>query len=295
MAYLDPLAYLLGIEGAALLRAYAGEYDRDFVAARIAEIRRLLDDPGLKGQGVETVQVDTTAGYQVWSKTYDDPGNGLFSVDAPLVHEILADVPAGDALDAACGTGRFAEYLAAKGHRVVGVDSSPDMLARARQRVPEGTFIEGDLHGLPLADDGVDVITCALALTHVPDLRPVVAEFARVLRPGGHLVIADVHRSLVGLGSVPKMPGRGGEKQILPAYPHHASEYLQAALPLGFQVRRCEEPRSLRADLTRESPAETTIGPWFTWPWTLLDNVPTAAAAAFADTPSLIVWHFELT
>lgn len=48
-------------------------------------------------------------------------------------------------LDAACGTGRFADFLAKRGHRVIGVDSSPDMLAYARRRVPGGEFHLGEL------------------------------------------------------------------------------------------------------------------------------------------------------
>lgn len=43
MVYAHPLAYLVGLEGAALLRAFAGEYDRDFTEARLAEVRELLD------------------------------------------------------------------------------------------------------------------------------------------------------------------------------------------------------------------------------------------------------------
>lgn len=57
----------------------------------------------------------------------------------------------------------------------------------ARRTVPDGEFLLADLHRLPVADDAVDLVTCSLVLTHVPDLRPVTAEFARVLRPGGHL------------------------------------------------------------------------------------------------------------
>jgi hypothetical protein len=70
----------------------------------------------------------------------------------------------------------------------------------------------------------------------------VMAEFARVLRPGGHLVIADVHHVWVSLGSVPRVRSASGEPGLLPAYRHLASDYLNAALPLGLQVRRCDEP-----------------------------------------------------
>ncbi len=92
-------------------------------------------------------------GYRRWAATYDEPRNGLFDADEPVMHEIIDALPPGDALDAACGTGRYAGYLAGRGHRVVGVDSSPDMLEQARSRVPSGAFLLGDLNRLPVADD----------------------------------------------------------------------------------------------------------------------------------------------
>jgi SAM-dependent methyltransferase len=170
--YQAPLAYLLGLEGVALLRAFAGEYDRDFCETRIAEIRRLLRSPSMNGEGITAGRVDTVDGYRVWSQTYDRPGNGLFAYEEPVVHDILEPLPPGTALDAACGTGRQTEYLAARGHRVIGVDSCPDMLDYARARVPHAEFQQGDLHQLPLPDDHVDIVVCALALSHLPDQRP---------------------------------------------------------------------------------------------------------------------------
>ena len=209
MIYQHPLAYLLGVEGLALLRAWAGDYDEAFVGARLAEVRRLLDEPVLADHaGVAVRRGDLPGAYRRWSATYDAPRNSLFDSDEPVMQEILEALPAGTVLDAACGTGRYAAYLAAQGHRVLGVDSSPEMLHRARVRVPQGRFLRGELHRLPVADGAVDVVVCALALVHVPTLAPVMAEFARVLRPGGHLAISDVHRDLVMLGSVVHSPVR---------------------------------------------------------------------------------------
>jgi hypothetical protein len=93
MVHQHPLAYLLGLEGVALLRAFGGAHDRAFTEARIAEIRRLLDSPELAGDGVTAGQVGTVDGYHVWSRTYDTPGNGLFAFEEPLVHEILDGLP----------------------------------------------------------------------------------------------------------------------------------------------------------------------------------------------------------
>lgn len=172
MVYQHPLAYLLGLEGIALLRAWAGDFDEAFVHRRLDEIRRLLATGALADHdGVTVRRGDTLTGYRRWAATYDEPRNGLFDIDEPVMHRILDAMPPGDALDAACGTGRYAEHLAGRGHRVVGVDSSPDMLDRARTRVPSGTFLCGDLHQLPLPDRSVDLVVSGLALTHVPTLR----------------------------------------------------------------------------------------------------------------------------
>jgi SAM-dependent methyltransferase len=291
--YQRPLAYLLGLEGLALLRAYAGDYDRAFGEARIAEIRRLLADPQLDEEGVTATRIGTEEGYRIWSATYDEPGNGIFPYEEPYVHEIIDGLPPADALDAACGTGRHSVYLAARGHRVIGVDSSPEMLARARVRVPEADFKVGDLCALPLPDDHVDLITCALALTHVPDLRPVMAEFARVLRPGGHVVLSDVHHELVALGSVPHARMADGEPGVQPGYRHRASDYLKAALAVGWQVRGCAEPRQPVHDVSGEMAADLDTGPWEVWPWSLHSLVPAATGAVWSELPATIIWHFQ--
>jgi ubiquinone/menaquinone biosynthesis C-methylase UbiE len=188
--YQHPLAFLLGLEGIALTRAFNGDYDEEFTRARIAEIRALLDSAGQFGEGVETRPVTVAEGYAAWSANYDEP-NTLIDAEQPVMRRILDGLPAGTALDAACGTGRHAAYLSSRGHAVVGVDICPQMLEVARAKVGGADFREGELHQLPVADQSVDLVVCALALTHVSDLGPVLAEFARVLRPGGHLVISD--------------------------------------------------------------------------------------------------------
>jgi SAM-dependent methyltransferase len=298
MIYQHPLAYLLGLEGLALLRAWSGDFDQAFVERRLDEVRRLLATEALAAHdGVLVERGDTVTGYRQWASAYDEPRNSLFDSDEPVVHPILDALPPGDALDAACGTGRYAAHLAARGHRVVGVDSSPEMLQRARVRVPSADFRPGDLHRLPVPDGGVDLVVAALALTHVPDLAPVLAEFARVLRPGGRLVIADAHHEIVLRGSVPHALGPHGEPGLTPTYRHTPGDYLRAALPLGLAVRRCEEP--LNAPEGAPPPGEVTVptvpevAQWQDWPWSLLGLVPEAARAAWA-VPSVIVWEFEL-
>jgi SAM-dependent methyltransferase len=165
--YQHPLAYLLGLEGIALLQAFSGVYDQDFTLARFHEIRTLLDSAEELGDGVEARPITTREGYDRWAPFYDEPGNHLLDIEQPIVREILDSLPVGVALDAACGTGRHTAYLASLGHRVIGVDTSPEMLALAREKVREGEFYEADLHDVPLPDDSVDLVVCAIALSHV--------------------------------------------------------------------------------------------------------------------------------
>lgn len=292
--YQDPLAYLLGLEGIALLDAWAGDHDRDFVTARLAEVRQLLEDEKLRGRAVLAERVSPRTAYEQRSAGYDaESGGGLFSLDEPVVADCLGGREPGVALDAACGTGRFAEFLWRCGHRVIGIDSSPDMLAYARRRVPDGDFHVAELDWLPLADDSVDVIVCALALVHLPRLEPVLGEFARVLRPGGDLVISDVHPELVTRGSVIKARGPAGEPCMVATYRHQLGDYLRPALALGFQVRRCEEPGAPAAPCRPLPEPAPDIGDWQDWPWSLMDYLPQAARLA-GGRPSLVIWHFQL-
>lgn len=63
----NPLAYLLGLEGVALMRAFAGEYDRAFTDARIAEVRELLDRAADLGAGVDVAPLPVVDGYDGWA------------------------------------------------------------------------------------------------------------------------------------------------------------------------------------------------------------------------------------
>ena len=85
-------------------------------------------------------------------------------------------------------------------HRVTGIDSTAEMLETARAKVPSAQFETADLMAIPLPDGAMDFAVCTLALTHCADLGPPIREIARVVRPGGHVVISDVHPLMVLLG-----------------------------------------------------------------------------------------------
>jgi SAM-dependent methyltransferase len=96
------------------------------------------------------------------------------------------------ALDVGCGTGALAYALAPHVREVVGVDSSAELLAAARERAPaNATFIDGDATALSFGWGEFDLVGCLRVLHHVRRPELVVAELARVMRRGGRLLLAD--------------------------------------------------------------------------------------------------------
>ena len=106
------------------------------------------------------------------------------------------DLPAGaHVLDVACGTGNAAIPLARRGAQVTGVDIAPNLLEQARQRAAdeglEIRFDEGDAEQLPYADATFDAVVSMFGAMFAPQPERVVAESARVLKPGGLLAMAN--------------------------------------------------------------------------------------------------------
>jgi ArsR family transcriptional regulator len=97
--------------------------------------------------------------------------------------------------DLGCGTGQVAAALAPFVKQVIAVDRSSDMLDAARRRVrdlPNVDVRRGELEALPIVDAALDAATLLLVLHHLPDPVEALAEAARVLRPGGRLLISDM-------------------------------------------------------------------------------------------------------
>lgn len=118
------------------------------------------------------------------------------AIEAALMKALPKQIDA--LLDIGTGTGRLLELLAPRTKRALGVDASREMLALARARLSERgladrcTVRQADMYRLPLADGSFDAVTLQMVLHYAEDPAAALAEAARVLRPGGLLLVADL-------------------------------------------------------------------------------------------------------
>jgi ubiquinone/menaquinone biosynthesis C-methylase UbiE len=274
--------FLVGVEGLALMRGLFTGSD-EAAQARIDEVKRIVadDEAELFGLGTDTPELAVAEGYARWSSTYDEPGNPLVSVEQAVVWRLLDQVAPGRALDAACGTGRHARWLAERGHEVFGVDATPEMLARARENVPRASFEQADLRALPFANDSFDLVVCALALDHVAQFDAAIAELARVVRPEGAVVISDLHPVVKVLGGAAFFRDSDGASGVVRSYRRSHGDYLDAFAACGLTVRRCLEPAFGAAEVEMQQPA-----------WAFM---PEATTAAYLDLPAALIWDLTVT
>jgi SAM-dependent methyltransferase len=233
--------YLLAMEGLAILRAWGT--DPAVVRARVEEIASIsagLED-GPYSAAATVPEYQPIDGYRLWSSTYDSVANFLLEVEERVVHPLLGSLPPGRALDAACGTGRHARWLAERGHDVVGIDACEEMLAVARASVPAARFEIGRLDALDLPDTSVDLAVCALALTHLPSIDRAIAELARVLAPGGRIILSDVHPLSAALGLHAFFRTASGDRGCIRNRYHPLSTYLNAFKAANLEVVQCIE------------------------------------------------------
>jgi SAM-dependent methyltransferase len=162
----------------------------------------------------------------LFKDTLDDrpTERGLLAAFAELVRR----GPAGPVADLGCGPGHIAAHLHGLGLSVLGVDQSAEMLAIGRARYPEVRFAFGSMPRLGLADGSCRAVLSRGSIIHLPPalLPAALAEFARVLAPGGRLLLS------FQAADVPEPPYEYFDHRVTAAYrwwPDHVVSLLRAA------------------------------------------------------------------
>ena len=272
-----PVHYALGVAGIAVIRNWmSGDETAEECAEELRSLaNRFHEDPSLRFL-LDIPNMDVESGYRLWADTYDDFHNPLIAIEEPLIRELVDEIPPGRALDAACGTGRYARYMSQRGHKVSAVDMTPKMIERARQGAQEVDFKVGSLEALPFPDQTFDLVMCGLALTHLAEIGKAISEIARVLKVGGTAVISDHHPIAGFLGGSAIFQDRDHFYRNVNSYVHSHSEYVSAFLAARLEIQECREP-----EMTEE---QASKGPLFA-------IAPKAFLKGTVGMPLALIWR----
>ena len=183
--------------------------------------------------------------YDAWASQYDRDDNATRDLNAEVLREQTFFSTDDDVLEIGCGTGLNTQWLAARAGQVVAVDFSEAMLEKARTRLEETDVILRPLDVTePWSFEGrqFDSVVSTLVLEHVERLGHVFREARRVLRPGGHLYLSELHpyRQLGGTQANFDHEA-SGENVTIDAFSHPVSEFVNEGLDAGFAVREMGE------------------------------------------------------
>jgi len=170
--------------------------------------------------------------YNEWSATYDSDENLTRDLDQKVTRAALANLQFNSILELGCGTGKNTVFLAQIGTRVHALDFSEGMIEKAKKKVQaENVRLSvADLtQKWPCENRSYDLIVCNLVLEHIKDLSLIFSEAFRVLEKEGRFLINELHPFRQYEGKKASF-GKGEEVTEIPAFVHHISDFLNAAL-----------------------------------------------------------------
>ena len=187
--------------------------------------------------------VDVRSGYGEWVSTYEQTVE-----DAMDIHllEALREVPWENvrrAADLGCGTGRTGAWLRERGVASIdGVDLTPEMMEVARSRDVYDRLIEADVTETGLAAGTYDLVVACLMDEHLPDLRPLYREAARLATADAHAVVVAYHPHFIMASGMPThYDSASGEAVAIETYVHLLSDHVSAGLAAGWTLVEMRE------------------------------------------------------
>lgn len=196
--------------------------------------------------GKPVPETDPEQAYDLWASAYDaQPDNLMLALDEALFSELLDGVTLKDKIiaDIGCGTGRHWQKLLDKSPKeLIGFDVSREMLAVLKQKFPEQKTHRLTDHHIDLPDAYCDILVSTLALAHIPEACKALAEWERVLKPGGEILITDYHPHALAQGGNRTFKHEG-KLVAVKNYVHSIPSVQAFAKQLNLELVRITERR----------------------------------------------------
>ena len=194
-----------------------------------------------------TVGIPAQPGTQVfdrWAQVYDTQSNPLLMLEERTATPLLPPVTGGNILDIGCGTGRWLTRLESLDPiSLTGIDCSPAMLEKAREKVRTSTALQqGNCSSLPGEDSSYNFVIASFLLSYLSDLQTFAHECARILQPGGWMLVSDMHPSTAAVRGWKRTFHIDGEKVEIAVDPPSLTEIVDIFLQAGFEVQLQVEP-----------------------------------------------------
>ncbi|NGO72664.1 class I SAM-dependent DNA methyltransferase [Streptomyces boncukensis] len=187
--------------------------------------------------------VDVATGYGQWVDTYEDTVQD--AMDIALLDELTAPAwrSVRRAADLGCGTGRTGAWLRRHGvPGIDGVDLTPGMLERARERGAHDHLVEGDVRTSGLPGGSYDLVISSLIDEHLPDLRPYYDEAWRLAAPEALCVVVAFHPHFIMTSGMPThFTSASGEPVAIATHVHLLSDHIAAGLGAGWRLAEMRE------------------------------------------------------
>jgi SAM-dependent methyltransferase len=199
-----------------------------------------MDFKNFDRRSYQTVSART--GYSEWAATYEEAVPNQLDI---RVLDSLTSVNwsiATECLDLACGTGRTAEWLRARGVTTIdGIDLTPEMLERARAKGLYRSLFLGSVEETGILHASYDLIVMRLVDEHLATLEPVYQEAFRLSNPRAKCVVVGMHPSFFMTGMPTHFKDAEGNPKAIETHVHLVSDHVGAALNAGWKLAEMYE------------------------------------------------------
>ncbi|VBB48656.1 Type 11 methyltransferase [uncultured Paludibacter sp.] len=188
--------------------------------------------------------MNVKAAYNKWAEQYDTNENKTRDLEGVSLKKTLANIGFESCLEIGCGTGKNTEWLISKTTKILAVDLSDEMLAKAQAKVQteKVEFIQADINNewSFAHNKQFDLVTFSLVLEHIENLENIFEKLSHVVKNNGYVYLGELHPFKQYNGTKARFETEDG-LQIVTCFNHNISDFTNSAKKYGFELVTLDE------------------------------------------------------